>query len=200
MIVIEQNYNNASNPDHQSLAISTNCSDCHSTNPEWEPALFPQHNQFFELLGRHAEIANDCFSCHAGNYTTTSPECAGCHLEDYNAAVNPDHAAAGIPTECQSCHNSFGWIPSTFNHISTGFELLGQHASIQCSSCHQGTITGLSQECISCHLENYNSAPDHLTQGYPTNCEMCHNSVAWSQVVFDHQATPISINRDTLEY
>jgi hypothetical protein len=185
----QSNYNNASNPNHQSLTISTACNDCHTTNPGWEPALFPQHNQYFELSGRHSEIANNCYSCHSGNYTATTSECAGCHLDNYNTAVNPNHAAAGIPTDCQTCHSAFGWIPSSFNHASTGFELSGQHASIQCSSCHQGTLPGLNQACISCHQDNYNIAPNHISQNYPSNCEMCHNSVGWNQVAFNHQAT-----------
>jgi hypothetical protein len=130
-----------------------------------------------------------CSDCHEQGFAGTPTDCFACHDDSYNNTLNPDHPAAGIPTDCESCHNTTAWIPSTFNHISTGFELLGQHASLQCSSCHEGTLTGLSQECISCHLENYNSAPNHVAHGYPTNCEMCHNSVAWSQVNFDHQTT-----------
>ncbi len=185
----QSNYNTAANPSHTVLAISTDCVSCHSTNPNWEPALFPQHNQYFELIGRHAEISQNCTACHNGNYNSTPDQCQGCHINAYNNAQNPNHIAAGIPVTCESCHNSFAWIPSTFNHTSTGFELVGQHASIACSSCHEGVITGLSPECISCHQENYNTAPNHVAQNYPTTCQMCHNSVAWNQVVFNHNNT-----------
>jgi predicted CXXCH cytochrome family protein len=182
------NYNSTSNPNHQALSISTNCNDCHSTEPGWEPALFPQHNQYFEFTGKHIDIAGDCFSCHSGNYTTISSECLACHQDNYQATQNPNHQAIGLTIDCQSCHTASGWTPSTFDHAITGFALLGQHSVINCSSCHESTAQ-LSSQCLSCHQDNYSSAPNHVAQNYPTNCEMCHNSVAWSQVTFDHQAT-----------
>ncbi|MBE0571208.1 MAG: hypothetical protein IH618_06655 [Ignavibacteriaceae bacterium] len=185
----QTNYNNSTNPNHTQLGLSTECTTCHTTEPGWKPALFPIHNQYFELLGRHLEIANDCVSCHNGNYTTTSNLCFDCHTDPYNNAQNPNHIAAGIPHECEQCHNSTAWIPSTFNHTLAGFELLGAHLNIQCSNCHQGVITGLNSDCISCHQDDYNIAPEHVAQGYPTNCEMCHNSVAWNQVTFNHNLT-----------
>ena len=123
-------YNNTTNPNHSQLGLSTECSTCHSTDPDWKPALFPVHNQYFELLGRHLEVANDCASCHNGNYTTTSNLCFDCHTTPYNNAQNPNHIAAGIPTECEQCHNSTAWIPSTFNHTLAGFELSGSHLNI----------------------------------------------------------------------
>ncbi len=184
----QENYNNAANPSHTALQLPTDCASCHTTSPDWTPATFPIHNQYFELLGAHANITN-CSDCHNGNYTTTSNLCYDCHTNAFTNAQNPNHVAAGIPTQCEQCHNSTAWIPSTFNHISTGFELLGTHSTIQCSNCHQGVITGLSSECISCHQDDYNVAPNHVAQGYPTNCEMCHNSVVWNQVTFNHNNT-----------
>ena len=52
--------------------------------------------------------------------------------------------------------------------------------------------------CISCHQDKYNSAPNHTSQGYPTNCEMCHNSVDWSQVNFNHQTTNFPLTGEHL--
>ena len=185
----QSNYNNTSNPNHQTLAISTECQTCHTTNPNWQPAGFPIHDQYFPLLGRHSEIATNCVQCHAGNYTSTPNTCTGCHQNDFNSSQNPNHTAAGISTECQTCHNSTAWIPSSFNHTTTGFELLGHHLSIQCSSCHQGTTTGLNQQCISCHQDDFNAAPNHSSLNYPVTCELCHNSTAWNQATFDHANT-----------
>jgi hypothetical protein len=182
-------FNNTTNPSHIQLVLSTECTYCHTTEPDWKPALFPVHNQYYELLGRHLEIANDCNSCHNGNYVTTPNLCYDCHTDAYNNAQNPNHTAAGIPAQCEDCHTSSAWIPSTFSHTLTGFELLGAHFTIQCSGCHVGTTGGLNSECISCHQDDYNTAPNHVAQGFPTNCEMCHNSIAWSQVTFDHNAT-----------
>ncbi len=190
----QDHFNNSTNPSHTQLGLSTECETCHSTEPDWKPAQFPIHNQFFELLGRHLEIANDCASCHNGNYVNTPNLCFDCHSNAYNNALNPNHMAAGIPTECEQCHDAAAWIPSSFNHATaTGFELLGAHSAIQCSDCHQGTIGGLTPDCISCHQDDYNTAPDHVAQGYPTNCEMCHNSVAWNQITFNHDNTNFAL-------
>jgi hypothetical protein len=182
-------YNSASNPNHQTLSISTDCSICHTPTADWQPALFPQHDQVYQLLGRHAEIANDCASCHNGNYTTTQNQCVECHQSAYNASVNPNHSAAGLSTECSTCHNSNVWAPSTFDHSTTGFTLTGSHQPLQCSGCHNGTTTGLQSDCVSCHQTDYNQAANHTAQSYPTNCEQCHNSVNWNEATFNHQST-----------
>jgi len=182
-------YNSAVNPNHQSLGLSTDCAECHTPNENWQPALFTQHNQVFQLVGRHLEIANDCASCHSGNYTTTPNQCLGCHQNAFTNSVNPNHSAAGISTDCQDCHGFSAWIPSSFNHTTTGFDLSGSHQPLQCSSCHLGTMTGLNNQCVSCHQVQFNTAPNHTTQSYPTDCELCHNSIAWNQTNFDHQNT-----------
>lgn len=180
-------YQSAKFPDHIAAGFSKECSECHSINSNKWNVTNIKHD-FFPLTGGH-NIPN-CFSCHQQEtFLGLSTECASCHLDTYTATINPNHSAAGITTNCQTCHNINSWIPSTFNHISTGFELLGRHATIDCSSCHVGTTTGLQQNCISCHLNNYNSAPAHLIQNYPLNCEMCHNSVAWNQTNFNHNTT-----------
>ena len=54
----QTNYNNTTNPDHQALMLPTTCETCHTTDPGWSPATFPIHNQYFELLGAHANITN----------------------------------------------------------------------------------------------------------------------------------------------
>jgi len=94
----EDDFVATTNPNHTQLGISTECTTCHSTEPGWQPALFPTHNQYFELLGRHLEIANDCGTCHNGNYNNTPNLCFDCHTDAYNNALNPNHTAAGIST------------------------------------------------------------------------------------------------------
>ncbi len=172
------------------LGISTDCETCHTTNPGWQPAQFPQHSQYFELTGQHAAIT-DCNACHNGNYNLTSSDCLQCHQNDYNNAANPNHTAAGIPVTCEDCHTSSGWTPSTFNHTTTGFVLDGAHTSLQCSTCHQGTITGLNPDCVSCHQADYNSAanPNHAAAGLPVTCQDCHTTTAFIPSTFDHATT-----------
>ena len=191
----QSNYNGTTNPNHQSLGIAITCETCHTTNPGWQPAQFPQHSQYFELLGQHAAIT-DCNACHNGNYNLTSAECLQCHQNDYNTAANPNHTAAGIPTTCGDCHTANGWSPSTFNHSTTGFTLDGAHASLQCSTCHQGTITGLSPDCVSCHQTDYNNAanPNHAAAGIPTTCGDCHTTNGWSPSTFNHSTTGFTLD------
>lgn len=64
-------FQNSVNPNHQQIGLDQNCEQCHTSNPDWQPATFSVHNEFYLLEGAHASIANDCNSCHSGNYTTT---------------------------------------------------------------------------------------------------------------------------------
>ena len=187
----QSNFNNTINPSHLTLQLVTTCETCHNTKG-WQPALFPIHNNYFPLVGAHVTTAT-CSNCHNGNYNITPNQCAGCHLSSYNNSQNPKHQPAGISTLCQSCHNPAAWIPSTFSHTATGFTLTGMHLTIQCSSCHIGTTSGLNALCISCHQANYNTAANHVSQSYPTTCEMCHNTTDWTQSTFNHQTTPFPL-------
>ena len=50
----QENYNATTNPNHISLALSTNYTDCHTTNPGWKPAQFPNHDPLFPIYsGKH---------------------------------------------------------------------------------------------------------------------------------------------------
>lgn len=181
-------YGNSVNPNHTVLSLPTDCNSCHTTNPGWSPAAFPVHNEFFVLAGRHMEIANDCNLCHNGNFVSTPNQCIGCHQAAYNNAQNPNHIALGIPTECSICHNSVAWIPSTFDHMNTGFPLTGAHLVLNCSECHQSGYSGTASECISCHLDDYNSTlnPNHTTAGFPVTCQDCHTTNGWLPAQFNH--------------
>lgn len=196
----EVDYNSSTNPDHLQLGISTDCESCHTTEPNWEPALFPQHNQIFELVGAHLQISNDCSTCHNGDYINTPVICVGCHESAYNNASNPDHLAAGISTDCEQCHNTIAWIPSTFDHITTGFELIGAHSIIECSDCHEGTTGGLNSNCLTCHEDEYNATvdPPHLLLGFSDDCLECHNMNGWLPANFDHNFYPLSGDHITL--
>lgn len=44
-------------------------------------------------------------------------------------------------------------------------------------------------ECILCHQDNYQSAPNHVISGYPQDCAECHSSFSsWEQVSFNHSS------------
>ena len=90
-------YNQSTNPDHEVLCLSTDCAMCHTTDPEWDPAGFPVHDEYYVLQGAHALISNECATCHNGNYNNTPNTCVGCHIDDFNATTNPDHLTSGFP-------------------------------------------------------------------------------------------------------
>ncbi|WP_319592237.1 hypothetical protein [uncultured Draconibacterium sp.] len=150
-------YNNTANPNHSSLGLSVSCGDCHTTNPGWEPALFPNHNDYYALNGAHAIVANNCFLCHEGNYTSTATSCYGCHSADYNNTNDPSHAAANFPIDCESCHTESAWEPSTFDHDGQYFPIYsGEHRGEwnSCTDCHTQTSNYSVFSCIDCHEHN----------------------------------------------
>jgi len=50
---------------------------------------------------------------------------------------------------------------------------------------------GKSTECVSCHLEDYNSTtdPSHRAAGFPNDCTLCHTIVTWVPSSFDHNTS-----------
>lgn len=176
----EQNYNNTSNPNHQALMISTTCDECHSTEPGWSPALYPNHNQIFELIGAHASITN-CDDCHQGNYNTTQNSCIGCHDANYNSTSNPPHQQFNFSEDCLECHNMNGWIPANFDH--TFYPISTEHNGIACNECH--SEPNYMEQCINCHLDDFN---EEHNPGDPTDCWACHSTSNWDSN-FDHNNT-----------
>jgi hypothetical protein len=189
-----QDFQKASNPNHVQSGLPQTCQQCHTT-VAWSPASFDHNLVGFPLTGMHATL--QCSQCHAnGRFTGTPTDCASCHLKDYQATSNPNHAQAGFPTTCASCHNTTAWTGATFNHASTGFALTGAHATVQCSQCHaNGRFAGTPTDCASCHLKDYQGAtnPNHVQSGFPTTCASCHNTTAWTGATFNHAATGFAL-------
>ncbi|PKP27262.1 MAG: hypothetical protein CVU06_02775 [Bacteroidetes bacterium HGW-Bacteroidetes-22] len=174
------NYNQSLNPGHVALNLSTECATCHTTNPGWVPATFPVHNNYYLLSGAHASIANECSSCHAGNYITTPNTCIGCHQSDYNQTVDPPHSSAQFPVTCEDCHNQNSWSPSTFNHDGQYFPIYsGKHHGEwnTCSDCHTNPSNYAVFSCIDCHEHNQTSMnQEHQgVSGYSYNSLACLN-------------------------
>ena len=178
-------YNNA--PGHVASNFPTDCRLCHNNN-SWLSATFNHSQTNFPLTGAH--LSAQCVSCHSSGYAGTPSECRNCHQTNYNAAQVPSHTAAGIPVECKTCHTAASWKPSIFMHSSTGFALTGAHAAIvQCSTCHHGNTTSAQPACISCHQAQYNNAPGHVANNFPTDCRLCHNNNSWLSASFNHSQT-----------
>ncbi len=187
-------FNRSLNPNHNEVGIPTECNSCHTTDPDWTPASFTIHDDYYPLLGAHTDIANNCIECHtSGDYTKTPNTCAGCHLADYNNTTNPDHATANFPNDCIQCHTEAAWTPATFDHNAI-YPLNGAHAAIanDCLQCHaNGDYNNTPNTCTGCHLADYNNTtnPDHANASFPNDCIQCHTEAAWTPANFDHNTT-----------
>jgi len=79
--------------------------------------------------------------------------------------------------DCDICHTSDGWKVDeskiTFDHSKTGFELLGQHQSVGCRSCHESLVfKNVETNCFECHADVHET-----TLG--KECETCHSFDSW---------------------
>ena len=183
-----KDYETAQSPNHKLAQFDINCTTCHKVNSlSWKEAKF--EHAIFKLEGKHKII--DCYKCHKGVFRGTPHECFACHQNDYTNAIQPNHKKAGMSTQCQDCHNTNAWRPSTFKHDRTGFKLTGAHVTLECSACHRGVFQGTPSDCWSCHKDNYvnTTDPNHQQLGFPKDCNQCHTTNGWKPATFDHNQT-----------
>lgn len=178
--------------------LGADCKVCHdevSWRPNEQIALHDRTR--FPLVGAHAATA--CFRCHpgaqVGNFAGAYVQCEQCHQQDLSRARTPDHFVNGWTTDCQRCHTPIGFAPAQFEHPPS-FPLVLGHAGRRCAECHgNGTFTGLSTACFSCHADDYSAVqnPVHATSAFPTDCTVCHGLAAWRPATFAHaQSFPLT--------
>jgi hypothetical protein len=136
-----------------------------------------------------------CSDCHVNNnYNLSVATCVSCHLKDYQGTTNPSHVSSNFPQACDQGHNTTSWLNASFNHNSTGFPLTGSHVvpPRQCTDCHVNNNYNLnSAACYSCHQKEYagTNNPAHGAAGFPTTCEVCHDTIVWTDSTFNHNKT-----------
>jgi hypothetical protein len=191
-------YNNTRQPNHSAAGFPITCESCHNpTDPTWSGGTGFDHAAIFPLVGKHGTAA--CVACHKNNvYHGTPRECVACHIAQYNSTQNPNHAAAGFPTNCEACHRPTDpqWQGASFNHNAV-FQLVGRHAAAACAACHQNNVfRGTPRQCAGCHMGDYSGSrdPNHAAAGFPTTCDSCHRAgdSSWSQGRFNHTWFPLS--------
>ncbi|MDE2262432.1 MAG: hypothetical protein KGL45_07920 [Gammaproteobacteria bacterium] len=81
-----------------------------------------------------------------------------------------------------------------FDHLTTGFELLGRHRDLPCEACHVNAVfRGTPRNCVACHgagtVVRATAKPSsHILT--TDHCEACHTPAAWAPAVdFDHKQT-----------
>ncbi len=182
-------YRGTSEPNHTELGFPTDCAACHSPTV-WDRARFDHARTEFPLVGSHRGLS--CSECHFdGVYDGKPTACRTCHTQDYTAASDPDHRAAGFSTDCESCHAVSTWGDGRFDHAATEFPLTGSHAPLPCAACHADRVyAGKPSDCYSCHRDEYEttSDPNHRAAGFPTDCAACHGTNRWGDAEFDHDA------------
>ena len=187
----QTDFNNATTPVPHT-GFPTTCELCHDTLL-WTDATFNHNNTTFPLTGSHTVPPRACADCHTNNnYTTLPTTCYGCHQKDYNNATTPvPHT--GFPTTCDTCHDTVAWTDATFNHATTGFTLTGAHTvpPRACTDCHINNNYKLNSTlCITCHQTDFNNATTPVPHaGFPTTCELCHDTVLWTDATFNHNNT-----------
>ena len=168
--------------------LAGDCATCHTAegwSPLRKPVLFDHQGTGFPLVAAHAQAG--CRACHQSLVFSQVPTaCADCHRDAHRGEMGP---------ECDTCHTPESWTNrrEAFRiHSRTRFPLLGAHAGLDCESCHRGAqpreFTGLTPECVSCHLPDYQTAdnPDHDRLGFSQQCDECHSpaSRAWQGGTF----------------
>src|SRR5579864_3188195 len=80
---------------------------------------------------------------------------------------------------------------SNFDHLTTGFELLGQHRNLPCEACHANAIfKGTPTQCGACHgigtaIRATAKPANHILS--TDQCQSCHTPWAFNPAVdFDH--------------
>ncbi len=190
----QNDYMSTANPSHQSLGFETNCTQCHTIDPDWKPAEFREHDPLFPIYsGKHRGEWNSCTDCHKQPQSYALFSCTDCH-EHNRSDMDEEHGGISGYTysspSCLACHPT-GDSESAFNHNATGFPLKGGHTTAECIDCHASGYAGTSTLCSSCHLTDYNATtdPNHVESQFSTDCASCHTENAWEPSTFSHDAT-----------
>jgi len=177
--------------------FGNSCEECHSPKGwlDYNSFRIKHQSSQFPLLGPHAQL--DCQNCHQDQQYVNLPlECIGCHLQDYQATLEPSHINVGFSTNCTDCHslNSVEWHGVPFQHAQN-FPLENGHRLGSCSACHLNSLESVSSGCFGCHQPEYFDAndPDHAAGQFSHLCQECHNTQTWDPSTFDHNTTRFQI-------
>lgn len=152
-----------------------------------------------EVTASHAEIEDECGSCHDPLSDRPQAElCVACHTE-VGRDVDEETGLHGRLGEsersgCAGCHvehegrdsDIVALDESTFDHTLTDFILRGAHLGTACADCHAPGETHRQAEtaCVACHRK----VDPHIGQ-LGESCDSCHDETSWLDAAFDHSTT-----------
>jgi hypothetical protein len=158
-------------------------------NKRWTAASHDRTN--FPLLGKHRSVP--CGDCHLNGVIAGTPsDCEACHW----VRRQDDPYKLYFGSHCADCHTPFDWKKLKANSWehgqATGFPLSGVHKTMDCAGCHPNNVfKSQPRDCYSCHREQYERAPNHVSANYSTDCRQCHFSMtAWTGGQTDHVSFP----------
>ena len=143
-------------PNH-AAGFPTTCDTCHKHGFHLDPGHV-QPLTFFPLVGVHA--TQPCTACHTNGVYTTADRLLRLPRDPLPADTNPNHAAAGFPTTCDTCHKATdtSWNQATFNHARLPARRRPRDAAVR-RSCHSNNnYTTVPTTCFGCHLKDYTTA------------------------------------------
>ncbi len=119
--------------------------------------------------GKAAEPSSNLFTLMAENRPM--------HQEGASVPINYPSSANGL----------IPFPPGSLGAVHAFYPLTGQHAVLDCSSCHNaGKYLGTPNECIQCHLLKLPNPH------YPGLCELCHSAASWEEIHFEHNSAAAS--------
>ena len=132
------------------------------------------------LVSGHAELATDCFACHAPLRGASSERCVACHaLPDIGLRTTKGAALAQrtaktafhqelIEQDCMACHSDHqGPRQALRSRKPFSHALLREPVRELCESCHKAPT-------------------DPLHRQISGNCKQCHSQERWTPATFDH--------------
>lgn len=174
------------------------------------------------LAQGHADLATDCFACHAPWRGVASQRCVSCHkLADIGlrTTTGASLAQAGVKTafhqelmthDCVACHSDHAGLKLTqrsrkpFSHA-----LLRASAQQQCAACHKAPADALHRRiegsCAQCHTQSHwkPATFDHakrfvLDRDHDTTCVTCHANNDYSRYTCYgcHEHTPAKVRAE----
>lgn len=133
------------------------------------------------LAAGHADLATDCFACHAPFRGASAERCITCHaLADIDVKRSGKSVGAGAAGTTTPFHRDLLSKDCMACHTDHAAPRLTQ--TTRRSFAHALLAPAVAAQCVSCHAPP--EAASHRDLG--TACATCHRTSGWKPASFDH--------------